>query len=207
MLPVGHVVAAAAAIGPLRNFVEALGMAGHDHHQKIAFSFYRFEQDSFLALARTREKKNLPAELRLPFAAGRELRGIERDVELEVAGYLHARRAERAQALRIGLALRAHRGEAADARRRERAPAPVAACRLLRHAGVGEGDRNAVMRALREQVRPQLGLHEDGEPRPEALEEALHRFRVVVGEKGGEHRIAVDLLQRLAPGCGGAGHH
>ena len=59
---------------------------------------------------------------------------------------------------------------------------------------------------MREEVRPELGLHQDAKPRPVILEEALNRLRQVVGQVSREHRLAVEVLQRLAAGRGGAGH-
>ncbi len=47
--------------------------------------------------------------------------------------------------------------------------APVAGDGLHRQARAGEHQGHAAARALAEQIRPQLGFHDDGEPRPDAV--------------------------------------
>jgi len=178
-------IATATRLGPLRDLVEAARMPRNDNEEGIDVGVR--EQHLLFALAGAGEQHHVAAELAPPFASGRHFGVVGRDIELEVAGHLDVARAEGAQACGVGGALRADRANCAKGRPRQSFPATIARGRGSREARIGEQNRHRIHRAAGDQVRPDLGLHEDREPRPEVFEEPLHRPRKVVGQVSREH--------------------
>ena len=181
-------------------------MPGHDEHEQRSIpGRQRLQQQLFLALARARQQQHRPRQARAPGPSRGLLRLVRRGVEFQVAGDLDPARAQRAQARRVLLGLRAGERQRGDGGPRQAGQARVGARRFFRHARVREHDRHAAAAACGEQIRPDFGFHQQPAERPEMREEAPHRARIVVGQPGDDHRVAVQFLQRFTAGRGHAG--
>jgi len=105
------------------------------------------------------------------------------EIELDVAHHVGAQRigADEAETLGIGGALGGDHDPVGQRFPEQRREPPVAADRARRDARARQHQRHAAPAALVVQVRPELGLEDDRDPRPDAVEETAHRARQVIG--------------------------
>ena len=205
----GTSVAAAPRIGPSRDLVEALRMARNDDDREARrfpgiSSSSSFSSPSRVLASSSTGRPSVAFHSRP--AASCAASSATSNLRLPVTSTRGA--PERAQARGVGLALRADRGQAADRRARSaRASAGSRAPSFSDMRALASTHRHAV--ALRS-AASRFGQSSVSISTPrrgrKCSRKPLHRLRIVVGQEGGEHRLAVDLLQRLAAGRGGAGH-
>ena len=84
---------------------------------------------------------------------------------------------------------------------------PVAAQRARGQARIEDVRRDAAVAAAEQQVRPQLGFHDQRQGRPEMLEETRDRAGQVVRQVDMHHRIPPQRLHALGTGGGDGGDH
>ena len=127
-------------------------------------------------------------------AMGRRGRKLQR-IELQAARDGHPRRvgAEVDQPARRFLALHAESVDVGEHAPEERTDEPIPRIRPRRDASVDDHRLHAPLAAYPQQVRPDLGLHHDEDPRLHQIERPPHDERPV--EREVEH--AVDMLQAL----------
>jgi len=90
---------------------------------------------------------------------------------------------------------------------KQAAEASIARNRLRRQPRAGEHQGHAAAFALLEQIGPELGFHDDGEPRPDAVQESRDRTRRVVGQEAHIHAVAEQGSCARPSGRRGAGQH
>ncbi len=183
-------------------------MARRDQQQRVReaaqYDRVRLEHGHLLALVRAR--RDPYRSLRSPVTAERRAlflcAGRHRHVELEIADHRQTLRrgAELAQPLGIGGRLRGDEACVADRAAHQGADRTVAAQAARRQACIGDHDRNAVVLARHEQVRPDLGLHDHDDARPHAFEEPLDRRGQVVRQVDVEDAIAEQVLHAFGAG-------
>jgi hypothetical protein len=164
--------------------------ARREHQQCVGAHFpdarVRVEHEFLLALVRAARDPDRPAGAeRLPQRAATGLGpGRQLEVELEVADHVGTRgtRAEPGEPRGVGLALRRDHDAVRERLAHHPAQQPVAAGRARRDARAREHQRQLAAVAGAVQVRPQLGLENDSESRPDPVEEAAHRPGQVVGQ-------------------------
>ncbi len=111
-----------------------------------------------------------------------------------------------AQPFGVGLGLRGDEGDALRRLLQQPAEAAGARQRTLRQPRIDQRHRHLVRIALRDQVGPHLGLHQDAQARREMPEEALHHPAGVVGQIDLVQPLAVLGVQLAAGGAAGRRH-
>ena len=164
----------------------------------------------FLVLVRARRDPHRAGARAMRGELGREGCGIDRrHVELQVAADLHALRlrAEHDEAVGVVARLRGHQPHRAQRAADQRGEHAVAAQRTRRQPRVEDVGGNATVAAAEQQVRPQLGFHDQRQRRAEMVEEAADRTRQVVRQVDVGDRIAPQGAHALGTGRGDGGDH
>ncbi len=148
----------------------------------------------FLVLVRTRRDPHRPAR-DVRAALGGELRDAVRhvDVVLEVAHFqrLLLARAQAHETPRVGMRLRRDRMHGAQRASHQWRQHLIAMQRTRRQARIEDVAGNPAIAAAEQQVRPQLGLHDQRREGTVVIEEAPDRTGQVVGQ--------VDMLDLVLP--------
>jgi hypothetical protein len=192
-----------------RDLGESLRMTRRQHQQRVrvrrAHAPLRLEQRLLLAPAvRAAGHPQRPGGRVLLTQPRAALHGLRRqlEVELEIAGHVGAGRicAQRPEALGISAALGRDHGRLRQGVAEQGSQAPIAADRARRDARARQNQRHAPPSALAVQVRPQLGLDYDREPRLHAREEAPHRAGQIKRDVTHLHRVAEQRTRPRGPG-------
>jgi len=125
------------------------------------------------------------AEFGAQLAASIERRRVYLQIEFDVADHmgLSSPGPDGDEALRVLGALNRELHGGGEYAAKQVPEALVARNGFRRQAGTGEQQRHAAPRALVKQVGPELGLHDDGELRPGAIQESRHGTRCVVRQE------------------------
>ena len=183
-------------------------MARHQHQQNVVRRAFGegAQQRCFLAFTRTRRKQHRTrAPGRPPRRSAFELGGRRRDVELEIARDRDFARAQLLQACRIGFALRRDDADAREARTRQCRQPRVTARRTFGQPRVRQHQRHAQLVCRADQVRPQLGFHEDADRRSGTAQKTPYQTGVVIRQVDDAREAAVKRFGRLPPGRRHAG--
>jgi hypothetical protein len=144
-------------------------------------------------------------ERQSPGLAGIDLGRNRRHVELEVAADDDIAPAGRTEPRRISLALREDQCDALRGRSHQGLEALATALAALAEARIREDHRHVERIRGSEQVRPDLGLHQHADRRPEVHEEPAHRRRRVVRQPGLPVALAQQRASGFATGRGAVG--
>ncbi len=205
----------AAAAEQIRNGPKPLRMPRHQQQQRIRSpgSQLLVRREHLLLLARVRAagdpRRSCAAERRAQRSPLIDDRGTQFHVELDIAEHVRpgTLRADGNEALRILRGLSRYQRTGRENSAKQAAEAPVSRDRLRRQPRAREHQRHGAAFALLEQIGPQLGFHDDGETRPNAVQEARDRTRCVIGEEAHVDAVAEQALRARPAGRRGRGQH
>jgi len=189
-----------------------VGMPRHQDEQRAASEF-RVRRKHLLLFPRVRAARDprgpCAAERSAQLAPLLDHTRAQFQVELDIAddarpGTLCA---DGNEALGIEGGLSRHQRTGGENTAKQAAEASVVRNRLRRQPGAREHQRYAAAFALREQIGPELGFHDEGEPRPYSFQESRDRTRCVVGEEAYIHAVAEQASRARPSGGSGARQH
>ena len=197
----------------IRHPVEAFGMARHEQQQQFRPAGAQPGEgiQHLLVLAsvgaggdpdRTMGSQYVLAELPTPL---QQIIG-QGQVVLEITCNFHPWCAQRPKSLSIGLGLGGDQGDVLQHGGGQPANPGITARRTFRQPGVGDQRRNAGDRALPQQVRPQLGFHDQRQAGAGSSQKPRYRTGQIIRRVDMVNPLAQCLAHLAGAGQGGSGH-